>query len=186
MQLSSFEGHLYMNFPYLMIASSLIPLYKTVHMLVSEKASKVRESLRMVGMSESVYWLSWLAYYTWANTFVSTGLWLGLMTLVFERSNALITWLFIWTYGQSLFGVVMIAQSIYQRPQLAGIITSVVYLGICLLERLFSGGPGTVSDFTQGVLSLIFTQLSMQRTCRVFAFLETRTMGVNFDTWLVE
>lgn len=92
-----------------MIASSMMHIYKTVHMIVTEKASKVRESLKMVGMGEGAFWLSWLAYYTWVNTLLTFVMLLGLQGFVFERSSGLITFLFIWIYGQSLFGIVMIS-----------------------------------------------------------------------------
>ena len=106
---TSFEAHLYVNFPYLMIVTFLIPLYKTIHMIVTEKSTKVRESLKMVGMGETAFWCSWLAYYTLINTMLSLSMWSGLMMFVLEKSNGLITFGFIWIYGQSLFGIVMIA-----------------------------------------------------------------------------
>lgn len=121
-----------------MIVSFLVPLYKCVHMVVAEKDSKMRESLRMVGMSESSFWLSWLAYFTWVNTLVSLSMVTGLYMLVFDRSDYTVTFAFVWTYGQSLFGFVIIAQSLFQSPKLAGVVTSVVYLGISLMERLFT------------------------------------------------
>ena len=82
-----------------MIVSFLVPLYKTIHIMVSEKDSKIRESLKMVGMNDLAFWLSWLAYYTWVNTLVCLSMWIGLMTLVFDRSEGMVTLLFIWLYG---------------------------------------------------------------------------------------
>lgn len=51
-------------------------LYRTVYRVVFEKATKAKESMLMMGLSVTSYWVSWLAYYTVVNTFISVLCWL--------------------------------------------------------------------------------------------------------------
>ena len=94
----------------------------------------------MMGMTELPYWASWYTHYTLVNTVVSFSVWLALMTLVLENSSPSLTFVFIWAYGQSLFGLVMIGQSLFDSPRLAGVLTSLSYLGAGTLVRIFSDG----------------------------------------------
>jgi hypothetical protein len=42
----------------------ILPLYNMVFFIVKEKENRTKESMRMMGMSDLPYWLSWLTYYT--------------------------------------------------------------------------------------------------------------------------
>ena len=107
-QYSTMRHHIYANLPLLILNSFLIPLYKVTHMIVTEKSNKVRESLRMCGLGQTAYWLSWFVYFTWVNTLVCLVLFTGLMGFVFDRTSGFIFFVFIWIYGECLFGFVMI------------------------------------------------------------------------------
>lgn len=72
--------------------------------MVKEKESKARESMRMMGMTDFPYWLSWFVYYTVLNTILSLIAWLVLCINVIEYSNPLYVLLFIWLYGEAIFG----------------------------------------------------------------------------------
>ena len=42
--------------------------------------------------------------------------------------------MFIWIYGQSLFGLILIAQSLFSTPRAAAISTTVVYFGLSIIS----------------------------------------------------
>jgi hypothetical protein len=91
-----------------------IPLiYRTVYRVVFEKVTKAKESMRIMGMTDFPYWSSWLAYYTIVNTAIATGVWFVLMINVIDRDSAFLLWVIIWVYGQSIFGLILTAQSIF-------------------------------------------------------------------------
>ena len=75
------------------------PLYRTVFRIVAEKESKVKESMRMMGMTDLSYWLSWFFYYSTINFFVSTFSWIILIYGVFKFSNGFLVWLILWMFG---------------------------------------------------------------------------------------
>ena len=46
----------------------LAPLYRFVSNSVAEKETKIREAMKIMGLSDAPYWLSWFAYYILINT----------------------------------------------------------------------------------------------------------------------
>jgi ATP-binding cassette subfamily A (ABC1) protein 5 len=46
-------------------------VYRTSYRIVAEKENKVKESMRMMGLRDTAYWLSWFSYYTLLNTTIS-------------------------------------------------------------------------------------------------------------------
>lgn len=45
----------------------LIPLYYIVSKLAEEKENKSREGMKMMGLKDTSYFLSWLVFYTMIN-----------------------------------------------------------------------------------------------------------------------
>ena len=70
---------------------------------MKEKESGAKESMRMMGMTDAPYWLSWWAYYTCINTAIATLSWGILMINVINYSESIYLWLFIWLYGEAVF-----------------------------------------------------------------------------------
>jgi ATP-binding cassette subfamily A (ABC1) protein 3 len=75
------------------------PLYRTIFRIVAEKESKVKESMRMMGMTDFSYWMSWFTYYSLVNLLVSTLSWLVLNFAVFKNSNGFLVWVLLWMFG---------------------------------------------------------------------------------------
>jgi hypothetical protein len=55
--------------------------------------------MRMMGMSDASYWLSWFMQWTLSNTILITLMWAILMINVFSRDHGGIVWLFMWLFG---------------------------------------------------------------------------------------
>ena len=90
----------------------------------------------MMGMSELSYWASWFTDYTLKNLVISTVSWGILYMWVFEFSSGMLLWFFIFLYGQSAFGLIMVAQTFFSSARYAGIATSIIYFGLSLLNNL--------------------------------------------------
>jgi hypothetical protein len=65
----------------------VIPVYAMVFYIVKEKEARVKESMRMMGLSDLPYWFSWYCYYTIINTVTAFFAWLTLSFNVFQNSN---------------------------------------------------------------------------------------------------
>lgn len=84
------------------------PVYRTVYRIVAEKENRAKEAMRMMGLKDFPYWLSWWAYFTLVNTAMVTLTWLVLIKWVFQYTDWSIIYLVVWLYGQSIFGLMMI------------------------------------------------------------------------------
>ena len=77
-----------------------IPLvYRTAYRIVSEKESRTKETMRMMGLKDTPYWLSWFTYYTILNAIIATVVQQMMSALILSHSNYTILWLIIFLFG---------------------------------------------------------------------------------------
>jgi ATP-binding cassette subfamily A (ABC1) protein 5 len=89
----------------------LIPLYYFVSKLAEEKESKAREGMKMMGLKDSTYFLSWFIFFSAIMAIMS--LTIAIMTAfnVFNHSNFLLVFLLSFFYGMTLFGFAILVVS---------------------------------------------------------------------------
>lgn len=107
----SVSEQLSQNFPFFFMFTFLIPLYYIVSKLAEEKESKSREGMKMMGLKDSSYFLSWFVFYTTIVLFMALVM-TGMLSInVFYNSNKFLVFLLAFFYGLSLFGfsVVIVA-----------------------------------------------------------------------------
>jgi hypothetical protein len=81
-------------------------VYRTTYRIAKEKEMKTKESMYMMGLKPGPYWLSWFVYYVILITVLCLLSW-GLMFRVFANSNLNLIFLHIYSFGLSLFGIIM-------------------------------------------------------------------------------
>ena len=74
-------------------------LYRTIYRIVFEKVTKTKESMRIMGMTDLPYWLSWFCYYTIVNTVIVFCSWAILNINVFSHKSAGLLLAVMWIYG---------------------------------------------------------------------------------------
>jgi len=84
---------------FFMIVMYVPPMYRTTYRIVQEKESKVKESMRMMGLKDFPYWASWFTYYTFVNTSISFFTWIIMISSITQNSAPWILWLIVWLYG---------------------------------------------------------------------------------------
>ena len=94
-----FTDTLQVLLPLCLLLSYIPIVYNQVFLLVKEKESRAKEVMRIMGMTDLPYWLSWFVYYTIINTVVSTISWGVLLFNVITYSEKFYLWVFIWLYG---------------------------------------------------------------------------------------
>ena len=82
-------------------------VYNMVYRIVIEKESRAKETMRIMGMTDLPYWLSWFVFYTVINTVVTTLSWGILMIAVIKYSQPFYLWIFFWLYGEAVFGQII-------------------------------------------------------------------------------
>lgn len=90
--------------PLFLLLGFIPPVYNMTFKIVREKESRTKETMRIMGMTDSPYWLSWFVFYTLINTIVTTICWAVLQVNVIQYSQRFYLWLFFWLYGQAVFG----------------------------------------------------------------------------------
>jgi hypothetical protein len=120
--------------PFFMLLIYILPVYRLISNIVSEKESKARESMKMMGLKDFSYWLSWFCYYLIIVTLISIMCIIILSGNVIKYSSKGIIFLFFWIYGVSLFGICIFLQSFFSRARVAGITGTLVYFGTSFIN----------------------------------------------------
>jgi len=137
-----FSKALKLILPAFLLIAFIPPIYDMVFRIVKERENRAKESMRIMGMTDLPYWMSWFVYYTFINTMLSTLAWISLLFNVINWSNPVYIWLFFWLYGQAVFGQVVFLQSLFTSSKYAGIVSTVVYFGIGLFANfLLNANP---------------------------------------------
>ena len=100
-------------FSFCLFVMYIPPIFRTTYRIVAEKENKVKESMRMMGLLDTPYWLSWLTYYSIVNTAMSSIVWAVLYSKVISKTQGWILFAIIWLFGQSLFGLILVTQSVF-------------------------------------------------------------------------
>jgi len=86
----------------------LIPMYTVVFYIVSEKETRTKESMRMMGLTDLPYWASWLCYYTIINS-ITAFLSVAVLSInIINYSSKLYVFAFVWLFGEALFGEIIV------------------------------------------------------------------------------
>ncbi len=120
--------------PFFMLLIYILPVYRLIANIVSEKENKVRESMKIMGLTDFSYWLSWFAYHLFSVTVISLLCVIILSFNVTVNSNNLIMFIFFWIFGMSLFGFAIFIQSFFSRTRIAAITGTLVYFGTSFLN----------------------------------------------------
>ena len=72
--------------PLFLLLAYIPPVYNMTFKIVREKESRAKETMRIMGMTDLPYWMSWLVFYTVINTLVSTLAWVCLLPAVINYS----------------------------------------------------------------------------------------------------
>ena len=125
--------------PLFLLLAYIPTVYNMVFKIVREKESRAKETMRIMGMTDLPYWMSWFVFYTFINTIMSTLAWGILIIKVVKYSSLFYTWFFIWLYGQAIFGQIIFLQSVFTGSKYAGIVSTVVYFSGVLVFNLVKG-----------------------------------------------
>ena len=106
-----------------------------------------------MGMTDIPYWLSWFGFYTLLNTLLTTLAFSILLIKVVTYSNPGYLWIFLWLYGQAIFGQIVFLQSMFSSSKYAGIVSTVIYFLGVLVNKLL------MNDYVTGGQKMIASLL---------------------------
>ena len=122
--------------PLFLLLAYIPSVYNMTFKIVREKESRAKETMRIMGMTDLPYWLSWFVFYTVINTVVTTLSWAMLLPAVINYSQPMYLWLFFWLYGEAVFGQIIFLQSMFTGSKYAGIVSTILYFCGVLVNKI--------------------------------------------------
>lgn len=112
------------------VMRSIIPFYLVIGfsqflgpmliVVVTEKEKKIKESLRMVGLRDSVFWLSWLIVYALMVLVMSLIAAVILYFVAFKDSNIVVLFLLLFEFGITMIMFAFILTTLFSKAKVAG------------------------------------------------------------------
>ena len=85
--------------PYVFIMMYIPMIYRTTYRIVQEKEHRLRETMRIMGMNDTPYWLSWMLYHSAISFIMSVEVMLVAGFGIFSFSDVTCVWLMFFLYG---------------------------------------------------------------------------------------
>ena len=146
--------------------------------IVKEKESRIKESMRMMGMKDSAYWLSWYVYYTCISTCIVILAWLVMLINSIPHSNSFLVFLYLEFYAQAVFGEIVFLSSLFENSKYSGLVATLIYFGLSLVGIVVQS-PDSAKALK--IALSIIPQVAMTQTCQVFGNLESSGLGLKFS-----
>ena len=117
-----------LNFPFFLMFTFLIPLYYICSKLAEEKESKSREGMKMMGLKDSTYFLSWMTTFGLIVFVMSLLLSIMVSFNIFRQSNKVIFFFYNFLYGISLFGFSIVIVAILPSQRSSSLAASLLHV----------------------------------------------------------
>ena len=137
--------------------------------MVKEKETKAKEGMKIMGLSETYYFLSYFIQYFILNllyTIVNS----LILNLVFKYIPFIYILLFFFLFGMNIFGLVYFFQSFLDKTRLAMIVSILIYFLMYFLSTSFTGDG--IKHWVRIVFS-IFPPIALQIGLNVMTRFET-------------
>ncbi len=122
--------------PFFIIIAYVCPLCVLVYRMVHEKDTRAKEGMKIMGLSESVYFLSYFLHWLILNTIyalINSFILLG----VFSNVGYIYILGFFWLYGMTVFAMAFFFQAIMDKTRIAIIVTILVYFIMYFISQAF-------------------------------------------------
>ena len=160
--------------PYVFMLMYIPMLYRTTFRIVQEKEKRIRETMRMMGMRDTSYWLSWFWYHTIISFLISVAIAFMSGYWIFSEVTVMSIWVLFFLYGQAIFGLILFIQSLFTQARTAAIMCVLFYLGSSVLAA-----SDKIYTFQTNCLIALLPTFGMSITVKTMLGFEQNGMGVN-------
>jgi len=140
---------------FIIILCYLAPLFRIISIIVQDKELKTREGMKMMGLKDSAYWLSFLCYYLIIFGILSVCLSSISVGFVFRHSNWFITFIYYMLYGLSVFAFAFFLASFFSKARVASITGTMIYFASYVVITLIQ--DPTAAESKKNAASLLPT-----------------------------
>eukprot|EP01138_Halocafeteria_seosinensis_P011391 gb/GECG01011634.1/.p1 GENE.gb/GECG01011634.1/~~gb/GECG01011634.1/.p1 ORF type:complete len:2040 (+),score=216.84 gb/GECG01011634.1/:1-6120(+) len=116
------------TFAILFVISFLFPSFKLIRSIVDEKETKIREGMKMMGMSAFSLFSAWFT--TYLIIFAIIAILICALTSwgVFGHTNGAILFLFFWLFGAASTALCFLISVFFSRAKVASVVGSVLFI----------------------------------------------------------
>ena len=112
--------------PFFMVIAYMCPLCLYVYRMVGEKENKSKEGMKIMGLSEGTYFLSYFIQYA-IITFIDSVVNTFFMSLLFSRIPSIILFIILFLWALDIFGLIFFFQSFIDKTRVALILSLLIY-----------------------------------------------------------
>lgn len=172
-------GQLTLVFPLYFMFTFLLPLFYLTSKLGEEKESKSREGMKMMGLSDQTYFLSWFIFHT-VIIFVQS-IEIAVMTSfnVFPNSSPVIIFLWSFLYGMCIFAFVLCVNALVTGQSAAATTGTLLWVISFFVSVAVNGEKVPVA--TKAVFSIL-PNIAMALGIKNLFYLELQAGGLNFSS----
>ncbi len=132
-----FSVGVYYVLGYGFLLSVMFPLVTLIGKLMNDKTTRMRETMRIVGITDSTYFTSYFVFYGIMQAVIAfIGMAISCGSL-FPTTNYLLLSLFFFLFGLAIYPIALIMCALFQRPSVAKIIGFVGFFLVTILTAPF-------------------------------------------------
>jgi len=168
------------NFPFFFMIIYLIPFYYITSKIASEKESKSREGMKMMGLTDSTYYLSWFIVFLVICSITSVTVTIMTATGIFKNVDILLFFSYNMIYSLNLYGWAFCIVSFLPTKRSSGIAATLLH--IISYYLCFTINDPSVPASTQYAMSILPNVCMNQLTKQIFFYNFQTEVGLNFST----
>jgi ABC-type branched-subunit amino acid transport system ATPase component len=124
----SFYSFVQSVFALVFVMSFFFPSFFLIRGLVVEKETRVREGIRMMGMSDLPLYAAWYTVYGAIFLVIALCVTITCAVTMFSRSDGGILFLFFWLFGLSSMALCFALSTLFSKARLASIVGAVLFI----------------------------------------------------------
>merc|ERR1719412_2728699 len=136
--LDSYWSNLSGLFIFFVICQFIYPFSQVVSQIIHEKSDKIKEGMKMMGVTVATYWTSW---YIWlfieATIITLLVVIVGVVGDVYKWSDPTLMFLWIWLFMINLYSFGTLFSCFFDNPKIAALSAFIVYI-VVMLASLFA------------------------------------------------
>lgn len=163
---------------YIVLPMILIFL-RVIYRVLYEKERKIREGMKMMGMNDSSFYLSWIITYVIIFTVISIIEAILLRASIMKKSNGFIVWVWIWLFLMCLLFQALFVSVFFTRTK-SGLIAGFLFFFLLYIINAIVG-TNEVPDSTK-VWASLSSHAAMAFSADSFLVAEARQGGITPET----
>jgi ATP-binding cassette, subfamily A (ABC1), member 3 len=115
-------------FALVFVMSFFFPSFFLIRGLVEEKETKLREGMKMMGMSDVAIIAAWYATYAIIFACIAAAVCISLKLTMFGNSDAGLVFLFFWLFGLTATSLCFLISTLFSKAKLASVVGAVLFI----------------------------------------------------------